>query len=1521
MLLFALNFLANLLADCGPGSDCVHGVCGTTDGSFVCLCKRGWTGTACDVVAPNFKLISSGSDPKIEKAVNFACLVNGTECDTKRTETCLYHNGAYSCQNKCPDGFVIYDGECISKRCYSSSSVSSDTPQSNPPCNGKGKCVLKDLAKLDRADEADYVCSCFPIYRGDLCDTCNLENSVESEADKGKCNPRSCQDSDGLVCSGKGKCELDFGYNLTHYSYQCICDAGYTRVGHSCIPSACVVYLSGTPVTCGGFGECKENPEGSNSFSCACYEGTVKVGNGCTYRTCTESESASKICGGIGVCVRDDTEYKCDCKGFATGSLCDSCVSENATSVGNQCIPNECLDEAGTTVCKGNGKCIRASGRYYCQCPNMTTFFNKQCISVNCIDQELNLICSGHGTCDTTSPKDMKCTCESGYEYIAPGRCISSTLLGTDKRVCNGNGYVAISSTNTIGSAPNLVCICSPIYTGENCSTCNTTGENAPAEQVDSNCVPKSVIVKSTQLHAKEVTTKVCDEQTEYVIYGDTTRPYMTCRVKNTDEKKVIAYNATLLVEPDCMHVSQVDRTRRFYCGFAEGLTDGITTNGPSCNTNTNIIPSTSTCVCPTNFKLVEFIYGKNKGKHTCIHDDCHDGNQTYNQNNYCGGVGDCIKKPGASKYACDCGQGARWDETIRECVAETCKIDKLIYGPSEREYCTEINIAASIDNVCLPDDSGRWGCHCTGRYMTYGSTCTSYAAYATEKDDRARGPCGGPGAGYINDRNKCVCYPGFVSIDGKCYSKQCLAMGVIGSYNISHVCSGLGVCAYNPVTGFYGCECPKDTESYGAYCTHTGCVGQVFSEGELRYVQCGVHTRSIQCKQNSKDNTYSCICYTPYKKIGNLCVHQRCINGDIYCSGDLLANCELLESIYQCQCSEGYVKGRSPHECIPKKCTYRRYESDLVTECGGLGRCEGDKLITKKCKCNDGAELVSMIDISGEMHETCVSKSCISKQDDTTIVCGGYGRCDGNACICDGNLVPVGNVCVSSKCVVQLASGSTSVCGGSTVGTCTKGQGEDHYSCKCATPGKTGFKEVDGYCLPNKCVFNVKQNGKDVDTMCGGASLGSCIIDPTGDTSYCSCLRWYNITTLSSGQCISTRCVNSVTSDKKECGGNGRCAYTDGTGYECQCNSGYKTVTVGRNIYPCISENCLAGESMCSGHGECVNNGCSCNKGYTGSKCESCATGYRETNSVCYLDECPQSGCGLAEAGTCAFTGLQYQCSCNTGFVLDTETKACRRPLCTYIDPFDGQAKICYNMGTCAQSGSTGKCVCNQGTVALNDNICVFENCITNKDSSEICEGKGVCERSPESNTGICVCNTSLYRTDKKSGRCFPVGCFSSQETGLTNVCNGGGTCSVTGVVGICNCDSDWVTIEGMCYPVSCVFGGAVCSGFGKCIFSSSGEHRCLCDQGYEPGEDLGTCITRSTKAKQGAAEISIIVVVVVALVILAVAIFLIWKFVIKPRSKSRKRSNNDLNQRLITVDGEDAPVLSPRARGQTLM
>lgn len=1515
MLIFAFSLLTNLLADCGPGSECVHGVCGTSDGSFVCLCKRGWTGTACNVVAPNFKMLSS-SDPVIIQAISFACLINGTECENQTKGTCLYHNGVYSCRKTCPEGFVIYDGECVSKKCYSYDAILPNAHQTSAPCNGNGKCVLKDLATLGHATETDYMCSCFPIYRGEFCGNCNLENAIELKSDTAaKCIPRSCRDNNEIICSGKGTCSLDFGYNLTHYNYQCICETGYIRVGRSCIASNCVVYIAGSPVTCGGFGECKESSTSPGSFSCICYEGAVNVGNGCTYQACTESENANTICGNVGICARDDTGYKCDCKGLATGSLCNNCIAKYATSIDGKCVPNECLSDT-QEICAGNGKCIKSSNTYHCQCPNMTISFNNRCVPVNCIDQELNLICSNHGNCNAADPKNMKCICDKDYTYVAPGRCIPTKLLGTDQKVCNDKGYIVISPNNIVSNVPTLICKCSPIYIGENCSDCNSIGPAAPAKQIGQECIPKSVIVEHAQAYAKEPATQVCDKNTEYVIYGDSTRPYMTCRIKDINEKKVIAYNATYLVDSACMHISQVDRTRRFYCGFAEGLTDGIETNGPTCNTNTDVIPSFSICSCPNNFRLIEFTYGKNKGKHTCIHDQCHDGSATYSQSNYCGGVGDCIKRADEEVYTCDCGQGALWDETIRECVAETCKINEIIYGPSEREYCTEVNIASSIDNVCIPDDSGRWGCRCIGRYVTYGNTCASYASYATEKDDRARGPCGGPGAGYVNDRNKCECYPGFLSIDGKCYNKGCLAIGVVGSYNMSHVCSGIGVCAYNPVTGFYGCECPKDTESYGAYCTHTGCVGQVFSEGGLKYVQCGVHTRSIQCKKSNTDDTYSCICYAPYKKVGNLCVHHRCLNGTTYCSGDVLASCELSGSIYQCQCSEGYLKGTAPNECIPARCTYKRYKDDQAMECGGMGQCEGEKLINKQCKCTDEAELVPMLDISGELRKTCISKKCISMVEGKTVVCGDHGQCEGSACICDESFSPIGNICISNRCIVRLADGTDSVCGGNTIGMCKKDQNEEYYSCKCATPEKDNFREVDGYCIPNECVFNVRQNEKEVDTMCGGANLGFCVIDPVGIASRCSCLKQYNITALSNGKCISTMCVSSTGTENLECGGNGRCAYTDDHRYECDCNPGYKTIRIGYNVYLCISENCLTGESVCSDHGDCVRTGCRCNEGYTGSQCESCADGYKENSSICYMDECPKDGCGLTEAGSCVFTGRKYECRCNDGFILDSETKSCRRPSCIYVDPFDEKPKVCYNMGTCAKTGDIEKCVCNKGTVAIGDNICVFENCITNSDPFEICENRGVCEKSPESDTGICVCDTSIYRTDRKTGRCFPLNCFYLQEDGLTDVCNGGGKCSVVGVSGICICDSDWITIDGMCYPASCVSEGIVCSGFGKCIISNNGNHRCFCDQGYELGEDAGKCVAHSVRAKQTMSEISIIVVVVVILVILAVAIFLIWRFIIKARSNARRWRNDDLNQMLITATDGDSPPLSPRAR-----
>ena len=100
---------------CGSGPECVHGECTYGDGAHFCQCRRGWAGAACDAPRAGFLKIPASGRVASDRAVNYACLVNGTECtDSKK---CNYYAGAYSC-DPCPDGFVSYDGECLPKSCF-----------------------------------------------------------------------------------------------------------------------------------------------------------------------------------------------------------------------------------------------------------------------------------------------------------------------------------------------------------------------------------------------------------------------------------------------------------------------------------------------------------------------------------------------------------------------------------------------------------------------------------------------------------------------------------------------------------------------------------------------------------------------------------------------------------------------------------------------------------------------------------------------------------------------------------------------------------------------------------------------------------------------------------------------------------------------------------------------------------------------------------------------------------------------------------------------------------------------------------------------------------------------------------------------------------------------------------------------------------------------------------------------------------------------------------------------------------
>ncbi|ESU40514.1 Hypothetical protein GSB_151940 [Giardia duodenalis] len=494
---------------------------------------------------------------------------------------------------------------------------------------------------------------------------------------------------------------------------------------------------------------------------------------------------------------------------------------------------------------------------------------------------------------------------------------------------------------------------------------------------------------------------------------------------------------------------------------------------------------------CPADFHLVHL----EDGTKTCMHESCHSGKSSSKMwYDYCGGTGDCIKKAGQASYACDCGTGATWNEELQACVTEACKLDPRLVGPYAPEYCAA---PSSASLHCIVGRDTTWQCDCPrGEYTTYNRTCIPKVKNANPTTKLARGPCGGPGAGYINDNGSCTCNAGFRRVGDLCYSYDCLSAvtptDTKGLDLSPHVCSGKGVCAYNQLTGRYGCECNDGYKAFGGYCTHSGCAGKVIHDGEVKYVECKVYDGTVGgCVQDPNAQTYSCSCGSAYKNANGLCVHKACMPGDVYCGGDTLASCMRgSDNRYGCVCSEGYELSEKRNAdgnrdtCVPSKCMYKQFASSPAVECNGLGTCSTtNSLKNRQCQCNSDAKEYTLRDATGELKKTCILQSCISSMDgEVPVICGGFGRCEPTGCVCDLGTKLVGNACVGLDCLINTTDVSEqlseSACGGETVGVCAKvasfGDRRD-YTCKCKDPNAAGYKEVDRFCLPEQCVFRFR--------------------------------------------------------------------------------------------------------------------------------------------------------------------------------------------------------------------------------------------------------------------------------------------------------------------------------------------------------------------------------------------------------------------------------------------------------------
>jgi len=353
--------------------------------------------------------------------------------------------------------------------------------------------------------------------------------------------------------------------------------------------------------------------------------------------------------------------------------------------------------------------------------------------------------------------------------------------------------------------------------------------------------------------------------------------------------------------------------------------------------------------------------------------------------------------------------------------------------------------------------------------------------------------------------------------------------------------------------------------------------------------------------------------------------------------------------------------------------------------------------------------------------------------------------------------------------------------------------------------------------------------------------NVGDCKTCPVGNpvspvlnvgTGNCDCpgaTQWYmvpnvtNPTFQSCGICS----PGSLNSDATACSNNGlrsRTCAADGQSYGawsgCVCNVGYAGATCAScaagyylNIVSntCVVDVCTpnstqSDSTFCSNNGTristCAADGsgwgawgaCSCNAGYTGATCSSCAAGYYLQGGTCHSDTCTPNQQG--DQGACSNDGYQ----------------------------------------TCLANGSgwNGTCVCNSCYTGLMCASCAA-NCYFNGTS---CVLDGCVPNAVNSDTTGCSNNGTRTETCAADGSAYGAWTACSCNAGYT-----GATCSscATGYyLSGSSCVSDTCTPSQVGNPGACSNNGTQ-----TCAADGSGWNGvCVCNTGYT-GATCGSCAT----------------------------------------------------------------------------
>lgn len=302
----------------------------------------------------------------------------------------------------------------------------------------------------------------------------------------------------------------------------------------------------------------------------------------------------------------------------------------------------------------------------------------------------------------------------------------------------------------------------------------------------------------------------------------------------------------------------------------------------------------------------------------------------------------------------------------------------------------------------------------------------------------------------------------------------------------------------------------------------------------------------------------------------------------------------------------------------------------------------------------------------------------------------------------------------------------------------------------------------------------------------------------------------------------LADRCVKLEVCEPETCGEHGTCEEVAGQ-VSCSCEVGYglprcSTCAPGYHSEDggcVIDSQCLA--NTCGGRGTCMEavSGptCSCVMGYSGLRCEACATGYHRNSAfACVVDEvCAADSCGAH--GDCRTAEGEIACACDAGYAGPT-CAACATGfhrnmagLCVLDQTC--QPKSCADTATCNDESGEIECLCKTGYAGPECEACAAG--YVRDFAKGICVPLS-CQDNPIKTAGA-IDFESIAGFPTSDNSCTSGVAAGTQDVQLSSI-GGNGTVWVCAKNTVYSMPTAHVFVEaGSDYPAALTFRGAVAS------------------------------------------------------------------------------------------------------------